>query len=578
MRFAELDDCVDFFVLVEAKHTLAGIPKPLFFDQNRELFVRYLPKIIHVALPSLPPIITDDEPSRFWLERFQRNAVLLGLLSCNPQADDLVLLSDVDEIPSRSGISAASDLLADNDVVDFKQTAYYYWLDRAEGPDPKRWIGTVATRYKSFARILPQELRRGWGRAGCFEGVLNIAGDSVRRASVENGGWHLTYFGGKHAELYKKVNFAHGAGNVCGNARVVQPVAVSRSSAEGLLPLTPQLLTTITSYVRDVLHNDVPTSVGRHIEDYYHLFQVSYEQNSASKLDDPDTPEVYVDLRGVRALRSIDATPWTGGGRAYWLVWEHIHERDQSFSAIVQDLALKWGRFIQPGSTCIDIGSHSGDTTIPMGLLAYDRKWQKKGHIFAVEPNPDILPLLASTLTLNAHIANFGLGRYAVTPSEMPEVELADHGNANNNGGIIEGFSDYLTEQLVSRAKHHYKVPGRSLEGVISDACQGLDPASLQFIKIDCEGYDKEIIRSGRQALSQIKPVLYVEWFGLFSAEDDADFFKAIKEAGYIAFDPVRLTEVDGSVRIPDVICLHKDTVQTLMPRSKPLTASGSTG
>ena len=285
LRLAELDTCVDFFVLVESKQSLAGASKPLFFDQNRELFTPYLSKIVHVALPGLPPIVIDDERSRFWLERYQRNAILSGLLGCSPQNEDIILLSDVDEIPSRDGISEAETLLLDYDVVDFEQTTYRQFMDQLgiKGRETKRWVGTVATKYKSFSRVLPQELRRGWGRAGAYVGAANPSGDSIRRASVENGGWHLTSFGGPKAVLYKKVNFAHGANDVFGNVRDVPPVPIAQSSVEGLHPLTPQLLATIKSYVSDTLSNDIPTSMLRSIEDYYHLFRASYGANGTDK-------------------------------------------------------------------------------------------------------------------------------------------------------------------------------------------------------------------------------------------------------------------------------------------------------
>ena len=40
-RLAVLNDYVDNFVLVEANQTYLGHPKPLFFNENRELFEKY---------------------------------------------------------------------------------------------------------------------------------------------------------------------------------------------------------------------------------------------------------------------------------------------------------------------------------------------------------------------------------------------------------------------------------------------------------------------------------------------------------------------------------------------------------
>ena len=93
-RLAENYDLVDVFVLVEAAQTFQGQQKPLYFQQQRERFAWAMPKLRHVALPRLPG------ESTWAREAFQRNAVQLGLSDAQP--DDIVLILDADEVPSRS--------------------------------------------------------------------------------------------------------------------------------------------------------------------------------------------------------------------------------------------------------------------------------------------------------------------------------------------------------------------------------------------------------------------------------------------------------------------------------------------
>ena len=93
-RLAENYDLVDVFVLVEAAQTFQGQQKPLYFQQQRERFAWAMPKLRHVALPRLPG------ESTWAREAFQRNAVQLGLYDAEP--DDVVLILDADEVPSRS--------------------------------------------------------------------------------------------------------------------------------------------------------------------------------------------------------------------------------------------------------------------------------------------------------------------------------------------------------------------------------------------------------------------------------------------------------------------------------------------
>lgn len=96
IRLNELDPVVDRFVLVEATVTQRGQPKSLFFRENRERFTKFLPKIEHVVVEDMPA--GPQTKSNNWKrENFQRRAIMRGLASA--QADDFVLISDLDEIP-----------------------------------------------------------------------------------------------------------------------------------------------------------------------------------------------------------------------------------------------------------------------------------------------------------------------------------------------------------------------------------------------------------------------------------------------------------------------------------------------
>jgi FkbM family methyltransferase len=218
---------------------------------------------------------------------------------------------------------------------------------------------------------------------------------------------------------------------------------------------------------------------------------------------------------------------------------------------------VRWGEFIKPGSTAIDIGAHSGDTAIPMGLFGFDKQTGRKSNIIAVEPNPDLQGLLAICFDLNSHVANFSQCRAAITATDMDCVEISDHGNANCNGGIAEGYSETLTTRLKDSAKVVYKARGLSIPSLLRE--NNVDASDVTFIKIDCEGYDKEIIRGAKEFLAAVKPALFVEWFAWFSPEDDDDLFRAIDEVGYAPFHPGSLEPIDRSLeRLSDITCLPK--------------------
>jgi FkbM family methyltransferase len=270
--------------------------------------------------------------------------------------------------------------------------------------------------------------------------------------------------------------------------------------------------------------------------------------------------EIAFNLASARTLRVLDAAEWIGDGKAYWLEWDHPGETPRDFTNIVKELQrCRWPELIPPGSTCIDIGTHSGDTTIPMGMFCYNKGSGKRGNVIGVEPNPDIHPLVEACLALNGHIADFWLEKCAVTANDVDLIELSDHGNSNCNGGIIGEYSTELTDRLREVAVKTYTTKGRALETIIADyVSRGGTSSDVQFVKIDCEGYDKEIIRSSRDILSQLKPTIFAEWFAWFSPADDDDFFSAIHEVGYVALNPETLKVVDRTQRLFDVTCIHQ--------------------
>src|SRR5262249_13456041 len=107
LRLRELSDVVDQFVLVEATTTHSGQDKPLFFEDNKERFSAWESQIVHHVVDDLP------RTSNRWLpENVQRKRIGDALASLRHPLgdDDLVLISDVDEIPRRSTIGRLTSL------------------------------------------------------------------------------------------------------------------------------------------------------------------------------------------------------------------------------------------------------------------------------------------------------------------------------------------------------------------------------------------------------------------------------------------------------------------------------------
>jgi len=221
-----------------------------------------------------------------------------------------------------------------------------------------------------------------------------------------------------------------------------------------------------------------------------------------------------------------------------------------------------WGRLIQPGATCIDIGAHSGDTTIPIGIFSSDFRRNVRGRVYAIEPNPDVFPVLNLNLCLNTHICDFIPINMAVIREQSNEVTLKDHGNGNCNGGIIdESYGYELRKKLELSAKVSYVAKGINLYALYKELFSIYDRRNLSFIKISVAGYEKEILRSSKNMFDFVKPIIFISWFDWFSHEESADLFDVIQEIGYtpIEIETGGLAKLDR--KVPELILLPNSIV-----------------
>lgn len=185
LRFSEYYDCVDYFVIVEAKKTFTGNPHEPVFEKNKERFKEYSDKIIYVLLDTLP----ENTPDNIWVaESFQRNAILQGLQN-KAKIGDIVLLSDIDEFWNKNKLS---DLGRDFYPKVFVQNLYYYYVNLKSDIN---WRGSCYAPYGLFKTM--QDMR-DFARFAVID----------KKHIIENGGWHYSYQGGLKAINAKLKNLS----------------------------------------------------------------------------------------------------------------------------------------------------------------------------------------------------------------------------------------------------------------------------------------------------------------------------------------------------------------------------------
>ena len=137
LRFNILNEYVTKFVVVESKFTHSGEKRNLLFDINK--YSKFKNKINYIILENEPnnlEMVNDDDSadkknSKYIMnalkrENYQRNGIMKGLTKAN--SEDLILISDVDEIPN---LSALDNLKIKNEIILFKQNFYYYKFNLA---------------------------------------------------------------------------------------------------------------------------------------------------------------------------------------------------------------------------------------------------------------------------------------------------------------------------------------------------------------------------------------------------------------------------------------------------------------
>ena len=175
IKLAELDPVVDVFVISEAPTTHSGLPKPLHFAENMDRFERWLPKIRHVVC-ELPTV-----PGNWPREHSQREQLGRGFAGL--EANDLIVLSDADEIPRAS-------LVADMDAgvyplpINVAFPIHVYRLDW-------RWPGRGWCALRFFRG---RDLR--WnGQLGYWTGMQTMQGMGMEELVGDEYGWHFSYVG-----------------------------------------------------------------------------------------------------------------------------------------------------------------------------------------------------------------------------------------------------------------------------------------------------------------------------------------------------------------------------------------------
>jgi len=192
--------------LVEATRTHAGNPKSLYFQDNKHLFEPYLDKIVHVVVDDMPmpPRTMPPRKGMLWelkrkdrerkdttdyhmdRENYQRICISRGIQQIYLSDDDLIIVSDLDEIPNRDILHTklpSNICTLSQDCYNFNFTCKYRG----------KWTHAKILKYSAYK-----------DNQNCHH-IRMLKNLPI----IENGGWHLSYFGDAEFIANKLRNFCH---------------------------------------------------------------------------------------------------------------------------------------------------------------------------------------------------------------------------------------------------------------------------------------------------------------------------------------------------------------------------------
>ncbi len=148
--------------------------------------------------------------------------------------------------------------------------------------------------------------------------------------------------------------------------------------------------------------------------------------------------------------------------------------------------------FCPPGGTVIDIGCNYGEWALQMA-----RAVGRSGKVYAFEPVQRLADCAQKTMDVN------GLGQTEIVTSAVSnrdgEARFAVNLDHSGKSGFGNSGTGDETEEI--------SVPTVTLDSVVRD--RNID--RLDFLKIDVEGHEADVLEGARETLRNLKPAIVLE-------------------------------------------------------------------
>ena len=246
-----------------------------------------------------------------------------------------------------------------------------------------------------------------------------------------------------------------------------------------------------------------------------------------------------------------------GEATVHFARWSHPH-RDEAKKTVTMQMVDAYREILKEGDFCIDIGAHTGDSTLPMAVAA-----GVSGCTLALEPNPFVYHVLEKNARANSHVANIRTVMAAATTSEgFMQFEYADasfcNGGRHENIPAVKHGHPFMLEVFCIDL-------GRELHEDYPELL-----SQLKFIKVDAEGYDLYVLQSVHDIIDTYRPIVKAEVFKRTDTQYRKDMLSFFKELGYLVYKiidepigagPVLTEDNLNEWRHYDILCEPEESI-----------------
>ena len=164
-------------------------------------------------------------------------------------------------------------------------------------------------------------------------------------------------------------------------------------------------------------------------------------------------------------------------------------------------------RMVPRGGTCFDVGANIGALTLAMA-----QRVGPAGRVFAFEPGPSPRARLMANLALNPRLAEIVSVHDVALSDREQELKWREEEHNPGNASCLNEAGEMVHAEAIDRLVSRLGI------------------RRLDFVKIDVEGMEVEVIRGGADTWRRLRPAIYYETMPRFEMQRKLPLFTMIAE------------------------------------------------